>query len=439
MRTVRDKDPGDDALIAQIREALMQHEEPYREGAWEKFSTPDTARKQRPVLFWIGPLSGIAALLLITAGLYLYSGNRSKPVFSKDKTQTAGTRPAIGLPPAVAPVQSERQNRISPGTSIGAQGMQASGTKPSGIAETHAQTLVSEIRPDFARPDQALENDPQAAGLAVAAKPSPTVVVAGTPKNTIAQPAPVKEEERKPGIEEFLQRESLAAVDRSVKDQKANRPKTEDKWEVGVMVAPSISNNNKLNMGYGFNMDYALSGKISLSSGISYNQLAASGVASSGIEGADYPASAGFARESRTLESVETKVAGIDIPLELKYRFSKSFYANVGVSAFAVISQNQKNSYVEEKLVQSGASLNGDNKDGFSTIVTTLRTTESAPPSELSNDKYIGFYNFSLGYRQKIAGSRSISVEPFMKVPMKEVTKENLKLIGTGLRLKFDF
>ncbi|WP_276089251.1 outer membrane beta-barrel protein [Pedobacter sp. JY14-1] len=439
MRTVRDKDPGDEALIAQIREALMQHEEPYSEGAWEKFNTLDTARKRRPVLFWIGPLSGVAALLLITAGLYLYSGNRPKPVFSKDNIHAAGTRSATGLPPAVAPLQSERQGRISPGTTVEPREIQVSGTKPSGIPETHAKIKVSQIAPDFARPDQTSENDQQAADLAAVTKSSPAGAVAGTPKSSTGQPAPVKAEERKPGIEEFLQRESLAAVDRSVKDHKANRPKTDDKWDVGVMVAPSISNNNKLNMGYGVNMDYALSGKISLSSGISYNQLAASGVASSGTEGANYPASAGFARESRTLESVETKVAGIDIPLELKYRFSKNFYANVGVSAFAVISQNQKNSYVEEKLVQSGESLHGDNKDGFNTIVTTLRTTESAPQSELSNDKYIGFYNFSVGYRQKIAGSRAISVEPFMKVPMKEVTRENLKLIGTGLRLKFDF
>ncbi len=40
-----------------------------------------------------------------------------------------------------------------------------------------------------------------------------------------------------------------------------------DKWEMGLVVAPSIGNSKKLNMGYGVSMAYALSDKVSISSG----------------------------------------------------------------------------------------------------------------------------------------------------------------------------
>jgi hypothetical protein len=146
-----------------------------------------------------------------------------------------------------------------------------------------------------------------------------------------------------------------------------------------------------------------------------------------------------IARATKDLESVEAKISGIDIPLEVKYHFSKKLYANVGVSAFAVIRHQQNNSYVEQKLVEREASFTAGNKDSFTTFMVTEKTTEKAPEAEVSNDKYLGFYNFSFGYKQKISKSKSVSVEPFMKVPMKEVSKENLRLMGTGVRLKFDF
>jgi hypothetical protein len=65
--------------------------------------------------------------------------------------------------------------------------------------------------------------------------------------------------------------------------------------------------------------------------------------------------------------------------------------------------------------------------------------SEPVPTGEIRNNKYLGFYNISFGYKQKVSEKQSFSVEPFMKLPMKEFSKENLYLIGTGIRLKFDF
>ncbi|RZK66962.1 MAG: hypothetical protein EOO92_24705, partial [Pedobacter sp.] len=75
----------------------------------------------------------------------------------------------------------------------------------------------------------------------------------------------------------------------------------------------------------------------------------------------------------------------------------------------------------------------------YQKLIVSEKVTESAPASETESNNYIGFYNFSFGYKQKVAKDKSISIEPFMKVPMREVTKDNLRLMGTGVKLKFDF
>lgn len=426
MQPTKDMDPSEDELTAHIKASLMSHEEAYAPGAWERFNKKE--KKPKGLLFWIGPVSAVAAMLLIAGGLYLYT--RKNPQQAAEQATKIVSNQAPQQPGPEQPIKEKpTANR--------------EGTNPAGSGNTN----ITKQNPASG---EAWTQAPARSGRSAGQE------IQGTQKSTFKnEPAqelasrqeelPVKKAEeypqakeqpsRTPALEEFLNKESLAA-NQADKENKNTARGQENKWEMGIMLAPSIGNNTgKLNMGYGVSMGYALSEKVSLSSGISYNELAASKSISAPLT----PASTAIAAPAKTLEEIETRVTGIDIPLEVKYHFSKKLYANVGVSAFAVISQKQQNSYVEEQLVQSAEGLYADNKDGFNTIVKTQRTIEKAPESEVSQDKYIGFYNFSFGYRQKISGSKSIAVEPFMKVPMKEMSKENLRLIGTGLRLKFDF
>ena len=215
-------------------------------------------------------------------------------------------------------------------------------------------------------------------------------------------------------------------------------PKKADKWEMGLVIAPSIGNGKKINMGYGVSMGYALSDKVSISSGISYNELAASksaGSSNNGMQNA--PVSMALVSDTKSLESVDANLVGIDIPLGIKYYLTKKFYTNLGVSAFAVLNQKQNNNYIQGAVEQAVADPR--NVNGFNAVFKTRTVSEVVPSGELRDNKYLGFYNISFGYQQKISESKAFSVEPFLKLPMKEFTKENLYLIGTGVRLKFDF
>ncbi|HKG05868.1 MAG TPA: hypothetical protein VKB19_05385 [Pedobacter sp.] len=402
-------DPSEEELIAHIKDSLMSHEESYVPGAWEKFNKEEP--KGTRLIYWIGPLSGVAAMLLIGGGLYLYT---SRPLEKKPLETAKTAQPANSLPVeetatvAMRPRENQaRQEAVNSGQSVNVNNATAT--------IEQAQTI----------------NAP-AAGNNLIAEADPVVSNPAVADARIIASGDVPKENKSISIQEFLNQETLAANH----NNKAVAESKVQKWEMGVVVAPSFGNTRKLNMGYGLSMGYAVSDKISLNSGISYNELAAA-------KNIDAPESfnmrgTAIAGDTKSLESVEARLIGIDVPLELKYHFSKSLYANVGVSAFAVISQKQSNNYIQEKVAERAPSLTDGNSD-FNTFLVKEKTTEEAPKSEVNQDKYLGFYNFSFGYRQKISKSKSVSVEPFMKVPMKEVSKENLRLMGTGLRLKFDF
>jgi hypothetical protein len=72
-------------------------------------------------------------------------------------------------------------------------------------------------------------------------------------------------------------------------------------------------------------------------------------------------------------------------------------------------------------------------------MIVKEKTTEPQSEANIDPDKYIGFYNFSLGYKQKISKKNNIAIEPFLRLPMKTFSKENLNLTNGGLRLKIDF
>ncbi|MBC8987067.1 hypothetical protein H9X96_14940 [Pedobacter sp. N36a] len=449
----------DDELIAHIKEQLMAHEEDYAPGAWENFNSEKPAKK-RGVFFWFGSLSSAAALILIGFAIFLINERKEGPkpsVLTGNKTSNqdikltekgfderlksgefAKEKEKIGLSNPRASKQnvsaSVPQNLplkdmdASEGNDVG-QGKGINEDK--GLKKENAAVASTKI-----------PMDQQPLNTAVAGLNNSSMALVKDKTTEAALPkAPIVVQ--KQSLEEFLAQESKngnARGRRNTGNQRALAMQ-DDKWEMGVMVAPSFGSSKKLNMGYGVSMAYALSKKVSINSGISYNEMGASrNAASSAGAEQNMPSTfaGGFPSNSKQLQSVDASLQGIDIPLEISYRLSKSLYANVGISAFAVLNQKRKNIFLESQVQDSPVDPAGT--FAFkSNVLNTMITEERQSSDELKTDPYLGFYNFSLGYKQRISRGKSVSLEPFLKLPIKEFTQENLYLIGTGLRVKFDF
>ena len=422
---------GNDELISHIKDSLANHEESYAPGAWENFSKKE--ERGRGLFFWIGGLSSAAALLLIGFGLF-YNSNLDPKVTTVENTVT--NKPSKGIEQEHIDASTPPQPQV---TSLGNTGIAniqnseeftaASPEKESpvndktGQMEQLAGKTISSIFKDSTAPSTEK----------LTAIPTGSSIIEKAPLNAVNTVAtePVK----KPvSLDEFLAKETELNKNSNTNIIKDATP---NKWDVGVVVAPSFGNTNKLNMGYGLSMAYNLNNKLSIGSGLSYNEMGATKDAPQEDAYSAAPSNA-LLSDTKSLQSMNAKLVGLDIPLELRYNLSSRFYANVGVSAFAVINQQQNNVYLQGTVVQRTA-VNPAGDQQTQSFFVTEKVTEKAPEAVTQTNKLLGFYNFSFGYKQKISKDKSLGIEPFLKVPMKEVTKENLYLMGTGLKIKFDF
>jgi len=443
MQPTEDKQPAKEELIAHIRESLKTHQEPYKLGAWEKFN--EKQESKRTPIFWISRLGGVAAVLALCISLLLFNNNdaqklEDKVVKTNPSNVTQGETATNGVDKETTDKEIALESEI-----VGDKAVVVASSFKNSAKRFNEEAIINSNSIDIN--GQSITNNTQ-----VATNVAPNKQV--TPNETIDKPieqqiAAVAEPKTKTSIEEFLANETRNGEKNPEKFAKS----TKSKWALSLMVAPSFGNSKDLNMGYGVSMGYNFSDKLSLITGISYNQMTAS---------KDFPTTVGMSSillgNNRSLAEISQKVSGLDIPLELKYSFNKSIYANVGVSAFAVLGQSRNNTFIQEVVIKgtannttsstggaagaSGPSTNdaSASKGQFAnSYIVNQKTVEKAALEDQNSVNYLGFYNFSVGFKRKVLKNHFLAIEPFVKLPIRQVTQDNLNLLGTGVRLKVDF
>ena len=135
------------------------------------------------------------------------------------------------------------------------------------------------------------------------------------------------------------------------------------------------------------------------------------------------------------LQSMDSWISGIDVPVEVTYDLGK-VYATGGVSGLFVLTGEDNKKYIPSLNSRASVLNNEGNVKEYTQVAMEDKPISQPSPS---NTSFIGFYNVSMGFRQKVTNKNSISVEPFIKVPMQQVTEQKLNYTGAGVRLKFDF
>ena len=411
----------DKELIEHITTQLQNHEEHYAPGAWERFSKREED-KRRGFVLW--PLWTAAAIIFIISGIFFIhrSEESQQPIVVKSKVQN--TESPIARKVEENDHSNESFNQVTTSTEIN---------------QIEKQVYIPSY---FKSLDSNLNLHPKQDVIAQTYHPAEELIIDKT-NNFVAKTADIKivdanrgtavvqTEKQKPETNKKLSFEDLLALDSKVNQQHPTISKTDQhsKWQPDVYVAPSMGNDNKLNMNYGFSLSYAIANKLSISSGVSY-----ASISSTESQNAAAPQSL----SGKNLESINAKVQGINVPLEVRYNISDKLYTGIGVSALAVLNNSQQNTYLVNQVQTLSSPLANGTMDSKSFIVAE-KQSEPQPTSTIDPDKYIGFYNFSLGYKQKISKKNNIAIEPFLRLPMKTFSRENLNLTNGGLRLKVDF
>lgn len=187
-------------------------------------------------------------------------------------------------------------------------------------------------------------------------------------------------------------------------------------------------------------MAYAVSPKVSISSGVSYLQLDAErGVPRTSMYNSPVSVEAGAVNinvNNKTLDKVQANLVGLDIPLTLNYHINKRIFTSVGVSVFSVLNESGSRQYLNEM-----AAVSYDFGDARTPepVVRTFYSKESSPDKMYEGKSVNGFFNFSVGYSIPLSKKVGFSIEPFVKIPMGYISPEELNLSNGGVKISTRF
>ena len=431
-------------LIHQLAERLRNHKVPYKDGAWEHFAATYGKRRRRLWPYW----SAAAAVLLVSVCSYW---------FIRQSTE-------VQAPPQMAQQSAVQQSarpfeyggNLSDDADPEAAGPEE-GAVPA-VSPTH-NAAVEQHRADVAQ--QTLPVTP--------AVVREEALVADTEANPVSTPDPEPQRlAASAGPEAELERpidstpSDLVFNDgRDVSsDTYASGPTPKsggsmEKWDLGLMVSPSLTSET-VNIGGGLTVAYRISDKFSIGSGIAVAQLGLGenagyrpGYASrqSDLSAAptdpsgDYPVFNGkseVALDYKREVSLTSSVVTLDIPLDIRYEVAKGFYTSVGVSYVTVLNEQRTGHYIDK--INTNTFTNGSST-GADRLAPTefVYSSEKIPAKPLRGNGYAGFMNFSVGKKLPISGKLFLSVEPYFKLPIGRLSKEEMDFTNGGIRIVTGF
>lgn len=441
-----DNKEKDKELIAYIAEKLREHELPYKQGAWENFSSG----QKKPLRAVLWPYASVAAVLLLVAGLYWF---RTPAIHGPETANaTAETAFAPGQP-AGAPEQPGTVTSGSVEPVAAAKRQKDSDVRPAVGVITRTPPAIVESASFASTPEPVADTSApvsdQAPSVIAIAEEQPVI-----PQET-GQPA-VSDEDR---FLQLLRREQQIAG-QSTSSSGHSRAAMK-KWDVGLVLAPA-ANEQQMQLSGGVSFAYRLTDRISVGSGVSIAQLGverapvlaggmppqasspgpqgpqASPSFESAVEGVKNMAPADRLVENKVLESVRTQVVGLDIPLDFRFHIHPRFYASAGASFFAVLNEERTNNYTKQ-MSRMADVADKFGQSSMQPVVETQHVSEAAGDQPLSSSGYNGFINLSVGHRLPLSRRFGISLEPFYKLPVGRLAGQDVNLSYGGMRVTAGF
>lgn len=187
---------------------------------------------------------------------------------------------------------------------------------------------------------------------------------------------------------------------------------TKSRLNIGIVVSPDLSTAGGIRQfeqpGYKFGIrtSYDLAPNISIETGIIRSNVRYS----AGISSYDLP---GYQNNPNNLSSIYAECMILDIPLNVTFNFwnlsNSRFFASAGLSSYVMLSEDYTFSY---DYSYPGQETNYSERSGKTHL--------------FSNS------SLSIGYEYDIHKNWSLSAEPFIKIPLKEVGWGNARLYTLG-------
>lgn len=441
-------------LIGEIVDKMKAHELPYLEGSWERFSARHTSlvsNKQSNWKYW----SAAAAVLFIASASILYlrqADIKQSPAvvnlhveknLNEAQPHSEATQidvPALGIENTlIQPIVGASLDRTDQ-HDADIKKMDQSGIVPL----DHSLQVVAQIFTDNSVKKEPINLEFDSNKKNGEIKNDKVK----SDNNNLANNNTVrKDQQGTSSVAEKLEKLGSLYASNSEKHDFASAIK---KWEIGAFVAPS-STADKMSLGAGLSLAYQITDKISIRSGVSMQQYGAGAdrynnpgaVQSASMAYNDAVSNSSMLKQNESLllskqtvdkelSAVNNKLLTIDVPIDIRYHVSKSFYTSVGVSYVGVIDQTQENYFVNG-INENTAANNGD------AVYSPQNMKQSFKGNAVNTNDFNGFVNFSIGKKMTVGKKLSIAVEPFVKLPVGGLKTTDLNYTNGGLKIMTSF
>lgn len=439
-----------------IKELKAKQELPYKEGSWEHFqqqSTPVVSKKPK-IVYWA---ASAAAILLA-----IWAVNQWSIGIAPDTTQSIVAKRAKDTESATSNASPDSAGedpiRSAKGSAVLAEQKEVSSANPL-FSDQIPDALQSPVLSD------AWASAPKVTGsrfsaLSLTAPFSPARLNAAIePTGTIKLDADHSmdlETSDSRSVQSLAHAtQQVTAADGKAPELRDRRFRFMDKFQLGIFVSPN-STNEQFNFGGGVLINYQLSKNLSIRTGLAFNKYEASQMRDpvtspemqvrTNLNTSQMLTSDGAiqAKVSNALilpnvNAITGNVQALEVPLDLKLDVAQGFYISSGITYAAILQQNRYAHYIEnvnKDLFQDGLPENqGEVQQATQQISRSIKTEDE----NVRSNQFGGFVNFSLGKKVKLNKGISLSVEPYMKLPVGSFQRADMNYTNGGIRIITNF
>ena len=190
----------------------------------------------------------------------------------------------------------------------------------------------------------------------------------------------------------------------------------------------------------GFYLEHRLTGRISVRPGLALAKQ------SSGLESSNVKSALGYAAPSNNvmtglIDSYQARmdVLALELPVNvvvsLWRRGKSSLFFSTGLSTMVYLRQSYSGSFNNAYTGIRFDSSTGNNVPETTYSVTSFESEYSS----FSHADLLGLANFSAGYSVPLGENHSMLVEPFVQLPVRDLTSRNIRIRYGGMSVKLSF
>jgi hypothetical protein len=431
------KEQFDKKLIERIKISFENHEEPFNPQEWEKLSHAYShPAKKKKFAFWPFLASGIAASLLLVFVFWPFGDELQQNVQTiADSITIEGKQfEKIELPKDRIPDNLALAERELAPVPTEAPRATRSTQEPQPLnREAIKPILVNEL-PQASVALLPVATNPETSSLLEDIQQNAANERLGAP--VIAYNSDAEQAQR------YL--DQWKAEGQSPEAGKESSSNGNGNVRLGLLVGPQAASNqiSGMSLGAGVMSEFSISKRLKLDVGVTYashnmspdNMIPMTATMASPQK----EAFASLANSPRLIGSnAELTFSGLDIPVNLKYKVvdkeKSGLFLITGLSSMVYLDQQTTETMAVDSYFNT-------TMDGLEFQRTVQQYTHEAGPESTADGFDLGrMLNLSVGYEYNLKNGTYLSIEPYYKLPLGDMTFANQQFSIGGLNLRMNF